>query len=167
MARAISKSSRSKSSKARVTGGCLCGAVRYEASVAPAGAAYCHCRMCQRSLGNVFGAFAGFPTKSFRFTRGRPKRYQSSPIARRGFCARCGSPLTCESLDHPEQIVVTIGSLDDPGRIAPRAHWGIESQVRWYKPADKLPRHKTIEDRRVRKVAAKVRAGKLLAARNA
>jgi hypothetical protein len=155
-----------RSGKTKVSGGCLCGAVRYEASVAAAGAAYCHCRMCQRSVGNVFGAFAGFPATSFRFTRGRPKRYQSSPIARRGFCARCGSPLTCEGTDHPQSIMVTIGSLDDPGQVVPSAHWGIESQVRWYKPADKLPRHKTIEDPRVRKIAAKVRTGKLLAARN-
>ena len=150
----------------KVSGGCLCGAVRYEATVAPAGAAYCHCRMCQRSVGNVFGAFAGFPVASFKFTRGRPKRYRSSPIAWRGFCARCGSPLTCESTEHAENILVTIGSLDDPGQAAPQAHWGIESQVKWYKPADKLPRHKTVEDARVRPVAAKVRAGKPLSARN-
>ena len=155
-----------KSTKAKATGGCLCGAVRYAATVAPAGAAYCHCRMCQRSVGNVFGAFAGFPVASFRFTKGRPKRFQSSPIALRGFCARCGSPLTCESIGHAESVLVTIGSLDDPGQAAPGAHWGVESQVKWYKAADKLPRHKTIENPRVAKVAAKVRKGKLLAARN-
>ncbi|MHB8382509.1 MAG: GFA family protein [Candidatus Binataceae bacterium] len=158
---------KTKSKIAKISGGCLCGAVRYEASVAPAGAAYCHCRMCQRSVGSVFGIFAGFPVASFRFTRGRPKRYQSSPIAHRGFCARCGSPLTCESIEHAESIQVTIGSLDDPGRVAPDAHWGVESQVEWYKPGDKLPRHKTIESPRVAKVAAKVRDGKLLSARNA
>jgi hypothetical protein len=165
MARAKSRSA--KSGNKKVTGGCLCGAVRYGASVAPAGAAYCHCRMCQRSVGNVFGAFAGFPIGSLRFTRGRPKRYQSSPVARRGFCARCGSPLTCEGTDHPQSIMITIGSLDDPGQVVPNAHWGIESQVKWYKPGDKLPRHKTIEDSRVRKIATKVRTGKMLAARNA
>lgn len=158
---------KTKSRKVKVSGGCLCGAVRYEASVAPAGAAYCHCRMCQRSVGNIFGTFAGFPVGSFRFTRGRPKRYQSSPIAHRGFCARCGSPLTCESIEHAESILVTIGSLDDPGSVAPAAHWGVESQIKWYKPGDQLPRHKTIESPRVAKIAAKVRKGKLLAARNA
>jgi hypothetical protein len=167
MARAKSKSSRSKSSNTKIAGGCLCGAVRYQATVAPAGAAYCHCRMCQRSVGNVFGTFAGFPIESLRFTRGRPKIYQSSPIGRRGFCPRCGSPLTCQGLDHPETILVTIGSLDDPNQIEPKLHYGVESQLRWYKPGDRLPRHKTVEDPSVRKVAAKIRAGKLLPARNA
>jgi hypothetical protein len=77
----------------RVTGGCLCDAIRYEASVSPADAHYCHCRMCQRAFGNAFATFVSFPLDRFRWIRGRPKMYQSSKIARRGFCARCGTPL--------------------------------------------------------------------------
>ena len=53
-------------------GGCLCGAVRYEASEAPQSAGYCHCGMCQRSSGSVVTASATFPKAAFRFTRGEP-----------------------------------------------------------------------------------------------
>ncbi|MGH7779064.1 MAG: hypothetical protein ACREQR_04470 [Candidatus Binataceae bacterium] len=51
------------------------GAVRYETSAPSTGAGYCQCRMCQRSVGNVFGVFAGFAVRSFHFTRGRTRRY--------------------------------------------------------------------------------------------
>ncbi len=61
---------------------------------------------------------------------------------------------------------MTIGSLDDPGQAAPQVHWGVESQVKWFKAADRLPRHKTIENPRVAQVAEKVRKGRLLTARN-
>jgi hypothetical protein len=156
-----------RDSKAKkVTGGCLCGAVRYESTDAPAGAAYCHCRMCQRQVGGPAGIFVSFPLDKFRVTRGRLKRYQSSPIAKRGFCARCGTPISCESIEHATTIAITIGSLDNPAIVKPSSHWGVESQLDWFEAGKGLPRNKTPEDPRVSKVAAKIRRGELLPARN-
>ena len=154
------------SSKKKVTGGCLCGAVRYESSVPPTSASYCHCRMCQRQVGGPAGIFVSFSPDTFRITRGKLKRYQSSPIAKRGFCARCGTPLSCESIEHPTFIAITIGSLDDPAAIKPEAHWGVESQIGWFDVGSDLPRNKTVEDPRVSRVAAKIKRGELLPARN-
>jgi hypothetical protein len=108
----------------RVTGGCLCGAVRYEASVAPADAHYCHCRMCQRAFGNAFATF----------------------VARRGFCARCGTPLVFRNVYRDNRIGISIGSLDHPELAPPEIHWGIESIVPWLKIADRLPRKHTMQD---------------------
>ncbi|MEE8274940.1 MAG: GFA family protein [Alphaproteobacteria bacterium] len=68
-----------------ITGGCLCGAIRYEATETPHDAGYCHCRTCQKAYGNVFTVGAAFPKDRFRFTRGEPRLYRSSEIAERGF----------------------------------------------------------------------------------
>ena len=132
-----------------VTGGCMCGAVRYESSDPPHDVSYCHCRMCQRASGNAFGMFASFRRDAFRFTRGEPKLYKSSAFAERGFCAECGTPLifwylTPGSLS--EEIGVPIGSLDHPEDASPKSHWGIESQMPWLAIHDDLPRIRTEED---------------------
>jgi hypothetical protein len=87
-----------------ITGGCQCGAVRYEANAAPIRPSLCHCRMCQKAYGNVFGALVSFPAENFRFVSGKPKDYRSSKIAIRGFCESCGTPLTFIYDAEPEQI---------------------------------------------------------------
>lgn len=134
------------SRRVRVTGRCLCGAVRYEALVAPADAHYCHCRMCQRAFGNVFAMFVSFPLNRFRWIRGRPKMYPSSKIARRGFCARCGTPMVFSNVYRDNRIGISVGSLDRPDLIRPEIHWGVESMVPWLAIEDGLPRKHTMED---------------------
>jgi len=138
----------------RITGGCLCGAVRYAADGPPSDVSYCHCRMCQQHFGSPFGTYVYLPTDRFRFVKGAPRHHRSSGFARRGFCADCGSPLTFEYLQEPERLSVTIGSLDHPERVPPEQHWGIESQFAWLRIADGLPRHRTEEDPDFRRYAA-------------
>ena len=76
------------------TGGCQCGAVRYELLQKPDGAHICHCRMCQKAFGNFFAALAGVPRDKFRVTRGTVSNFKSSADVQRGFCRECGTPLT-------------------------------------------------------------------------
>ncbi|MGO9602157.1 MAG: GFA family protein [Candidatus Binataceae bacterium] len=130
----------------RVTGGCLCGAVRYSASVPPSGVHYCHCRICQRAFGNVFAIFGSFPKDKFRFTLSKPRIYRSSAIARRGFCGRCGTPLLTEQVPPNGQIGISVGSLDHPERVRPEIHWGSESEIPWLKISDRLPHKHTMDD---------------------
>jgi len=132
--------------QAKASGGCLCGAVRYESSVAPSDASYCHCRMCQQSVGNAFAIYADFPTAAFRFVAGAPKVYRSSPFAERGFCADCGTPLTFQYVARPERISVTHGSLDDPAAYPPQRHEGVEGWLSWLKMNDGLPHETTEQD---------------------
>jgi len=123
------------------SGGCQCGAVRYRLDMQPQQVHYCHCRMCQRAVGNVFATFA--PVHRERLTwEGTPSFFRSSSIATRGFCARCGTPL-CFSYDDSKWICLSIGSFDDPLPIRPEAHYGIESQLPWLHIADALPREPT------------------------
>jgi DNA-binding SARP family transcriptional activator len=76
-----------------ITGGCLCGDIRYEISEPAIDSDICHCRMCQKATGGQVVAGVTVSRKAFRFTKGEPKYYKSSPLAERGFCANCGSSL--------------------------------------------------------------------------
>ncbi len=108
-----------------MSGGCMCGAKRYVASVADDEAYLCHCRMCQRWSGNVSIAFKNVAKADVRWERA-PDYYASSPIANRGYCATCGTALTFEHPDS-EKMDLTVGSFDEPGRLRPTSHFGVES----------------------------------------
>ena len=136
------------SDEVKITGGCICGAVRYEVSQLPDDdVGYCHCRMCQRALGGLFGYFVIFSGShiggTFKFTRAEPKYYRSSEWAERGFCPECGTPLVMRGSDGYGAM---IGSLDHPQDFPPTGHSGIESQVSWLKIDDDLPRWRTEDD---------------------
>ena len=110
-----------------LTGGCQCGAVRYALYTVPKGSV-CHCRMCQKAVGGPFAALATIDRQDLAWTAGTPALFESSSIAKRGFCARCGTPLTYEGSLQPARIEITIGSLDDPARVAPVDQYGVESR---------------------------------------
>ena len=121
-----------------VTGGCQCGAVRYELSVPPSGTHFCHCRMCQRAVGNVFAGLTGVYKNQLKWTKGQPAFYQSSSVAKRGFCRDCGTPLYF-GYDKGEWNCVTIGSLDHPEDLQLEQHYGVESKLPWLKLCDGMP----------------------------
>ena len=124
-----------------LSGGCQCGAVRYVARMRPVKVHYCHCRMCQRAVGNVFAALVPVRRDSVTWT-GEPGAYRSSSLATRGFCMRCGTPLSF-GYDASRWICLTLGSLDDPAAVQPEIHYGVESQLPWLHVADELPREAT------------------------
>lgn len=121
-----------------VTGGCACGAVRYRAAIDPAQAYWCHCRMCQRALGAVAVAFVNAGKADVEFTSGAPAEWQSSPIARRGRCADCGTPLTFHYPDS-DRMDLTVASLDDPAGIVATSHFGVESHLPGWVELGALP----------------------------
>ena len=129
-----------------VTGGCQCGKIRYALYVAPQNAHVCHCRMCQRATGGLFAALAGAPKSEFAWTAGQPAFFASSNLAKRAYCADCGTPLSF-SYDMPEaRFYVTIGSMDDP-EVAPIIQqYGVESRISWVKFCEDTPAEKTGED---------------------
>jgi hypothetical protein len=129
---------------ALLRGGCQCGAVRYAIYGKPNSSDVCHCRMCQKALGNVFGAFANISLPDFAWTRGEPAIFRSSSVAERGFCRACGTPLSYRFLDS-DRISVTLGSLDEPARVRPGEQVGIESRVPWLEEALRQP-GKTTEE---------------------
>ncbi len=128
--------------KVILSGGCQCGAIRYELYAIPAKVHLCHCRMCQHAVGGPFAALAPVKCHDFAWTKGCPSEFQSSEHAARGFCPDCGTPLSFRYLTS-NWIDVTIGSLDDPGAVPPERHYGIESRVYWLDTLQDLPEQET------------------------
>ena len=125
-------------------GGCNCGRVRYHAKVDPAEAYLCHCRMCQKATGGVSIAFVNLPKKDMQWTGSKPDYYASSPIARRPFCAACGTPLGFE-FNEGDNMDLTVGSFDEPSDFMPKHHFGAESMNEKWLDTTALPRHRTDE----------------------
>ncbi len=126
------------------TGGCQCGAVRYEYAARADNPCLCHCRMCQKQFGNFFGSFAGSHTDNFRLTRGILALFESSDDAERGFCRDCGTPLTFKAKSRP-RISVSIGSLDRHSEMKPEFQYGMESCEAWLGGLTGLPGTRTGE----------------------
>ncbi len=121
-----------------LSGGCHCGGVRYEAVVENNEAYYCHCRMCQRSFGNIFATFFNLPKASVKWTTQPPKYFHSSKIAQRGFCGECGTPLSFEFHDS-EYMDLSVGSLDHLEQMKPVNHFAVEYRVAPFHAPDGLP----------------------------
>lgn len=126
-----------------ITGGCQCGKVRYELAAVPV-TEFCHCRMCQKASGNVFAALSMIKKAEFTVTQGEVALYESSNVAKRGFCRDCGTPLTFAFNDR-DRMEVTTGSLDHPEDFPIAEHFGVESRLPWLKLCDGLPEHRTDE----------------------
>lgn len=127
-----------------LTGGCQCGAVRYALHAAPR-AGICHCRMCQKAVGGPFFAWAMVDLADFEWTRSAPALFRSSSVARRGFCATCGTPLSFQYDGKPARIDISIGSLDTPDAVRPAVALGAESRLPWCDASlfDAVPEHAT------------------------
>ena len=123
-----------------MTGGCMCGTVRYTAVVASDDAYLCHCRMCQRAVGNVSVAMMNAKKADVRWER-EPDYHASSPIARRGFCAACGTSLTFEYHDS-DKMDLLVGTFDDPSRFVPSHHFGVENMHRAWLNTEGLPEYR-------------------------
>ena len=99
------------------TGGCLCGAVRYEATGALRDVVVCHCRMCRKAHGHI-GAYTASARDALRLVEARGlKWYRSSAQARRGFCSECGATLFWEG-DGRDTMSIAAGTLDEPTGLA-------------------------------------------------
>lgn len=121
-----------------VTGGCQCGAVRYRATAMLNNAHLCHCRMCQKAVGNIFAALVAAPRDALTWTRGTPAVFKSSEHVARGFCAQCGTPLFYDGLQS-NRVNLTMGSLDRPQDFPPLTNTGTEASVPWFKDLPNLP----------------------------
>jgi len=121
-----------------LTGGCLCGAVRYEARPDDRDAYYCHCWMCQLAFGNTRAAFINLRKDQVTWTAAQPTRYASSKFALRGFCGRCGTPLSFEYVSS-DRMDLSVGSFDDPGALRPVSHFAVESRIASWHVPDGLP----------------------------
>src|SRR5688572_17605004 len=126
--------------KDMLAGGCLCGDIRYYVSGAVLEETNCHCNSCRRASGAPFVSWFTVPASGLIFTEGEAVEFASSEHGRRCFCPRCGTALTFRSTQTPDEVDVTMASLDDPALLAPRDHIWAEQALPWVELGD-LPRH--------------------------
>lgn len=118
----------------QLTGGCLCGAVRYTAAAEPLVTFVCHCRDCQKFTGGAFGAMAVFPKETVTIN-GTMKAFSSpggsgKPVLRH-FCPECGSSIAEEAGVAPGRLVLNIGTFDDPKSAAPAREVFCDDALPW------------------------------------
>jgi hypothetical protein len=122
-------------------GGCLCRAVRYQASGKSVARSLCHCRSCQLASGAPSLAWVVWRSKDFSFIAGSPTSHASSPGVVRTFCNQCGTPLTYQKVAEPGTIDVTTVTLDAADEFAPTMEIWTEHKVSWECVNPSLPQH--------------------------
>jgi hypothetical protein len=126
------------------TGGCACGAIRYQCEAEPLLTLNCHCRDCQRASGTAFAAIIRVLAAAFTVRKGAPKFYtvtgDSGNKVSRGFCSACGSPLFSRLSGMPDVVGVRVGSLDDPSRYRPTMDIFVTRAQPWDSMNPELPK---------------------------
>lgn len=123
-----------------IAGGCLCGAIRYEASGSPYHITHCHCEDCRRSAGAAFVTWASFQRAEVRFLQGAPREMVFAGRLR-SFCTECGTALLFRASADSAEIDLTVASFDHPEMVAPDDHIWVQDQLSWIKLGDGLPAH--------------------------
>lgn len=125
-----------------ITGGCHCGAIRYEAEIVPERISICHCTDCQRLTGSAYRVTAPARAEDFRLT-GIPKAYakhgDSGGLSLQFFCPNCGSPLYRTDGDGGS-IGIRVGSIDQRHALTPNKQIWCRSALSWVENIEPLPR---------------------------
>ncbi|MDR6770660.1 GFA family protein [Azospirillum sp. BE72] len=120
-----------------LSGGCLCGGVRFLLAERPDGVVNCHCGQCRRFHGHI-GAYITVPRDTVIFDAAETLTwYRSSDFAERGFCGRCGSSLFWKG-DGKSEIEIAAGSLDQPTGLKTLRHGYVEGKADYYEITDGL-----------------------------
>ena len=120
------------------TGGCECGAVRYELSGPLRKVVYCHCAQCRRTSGH-FVAATSVDIAGVKMTEDAGLTwYESSDIAKRGFCKECGSSIFWAPA-HGKYMAVMAGTIDAPTGLTSREHIYTDDASDYYELTDGLP----------------------------
>ncbi len=117
-----------------VTGGCTCGAIRYEVSEEPVFSWHCHCRDCQKATGTAYCAVSYIPQKAYSITgeaTGYEVKAESGNWVKRWFCPKCGDNVFITAELVPDLRGIYAGSRDDPTRFKPRVEVWVGSKQPW------------------------------------
>lgn len=130
-----------------ITGGCLCGAVRFEIDGPLSPVQYCHAERCRKASGSAFATEAAARASEFRFTSGEDMidTYEAPllrepPPYRRDFCRNCGSPVPVP-LNDPTYMVIQMGILDGDVDARVFRHIFTNQRASWFDGDDELPKY--------------------------
>jgi hypothetical protein len=123
-----------------ITGGCHCGAIRYQVEGDVIVHALCHCIDCRRHSGAPMVGWTMYRQEAVKVTKGTPKVYASSESGRRQFCGDCGTGLFYVNEQMlPGIIDIQSATYDDPGTVPPQAQIQVADRIGWMKSAHELP----------------------------
>jgi hypothetical protein len=122
------------------SGGCRCGAVRFEASGEPLSVGYCHCSDCRRATGAPVSAFVGFHADDVSLT-GETLRIFENGAVTRSFCNVCGSPIAYLDQRLEGRAFFMLGAMDRPADYRPALHAYVREQLPFVHMPDGLPRY--------------------------
>lgn len=124
----------------KLSGGCHCGAIRYEVEGDPDTHALCHCSDCRRHAGAPMVGWTMYPEDALKITKGAPKIYESSANERRQFRPDCGTGLFYTNAQMLPGIVdIQSGTYDEPEKLPARAHIQVAERLSWMERAHELP----------------------------
>jgi hypothetical protein len=124
-----------------LSGGCLCGCVRYTLKGDPVLTAVCHCSMCRKASAAPAVAWAMYRQDQVTLSQAGLREYHSSPEATRSFCQECGTQIAFRADYVPGMIDITLGSLDDPNALEPTLHYWYSKHLSWVHFGDSLPKY--------------------------
>jgi hypothetical protein len=118
----------------RRSGGCLCGALRYELEGEPLYMGHCYCEDCRKASGSGFIPFMGYASGKVRFS-GEPRTFRSKAangnVAARNFCSLCGGLVFGGEIGKTESFTIYAGSLDDPTPFSPTVAIFVRGRPDW------------------------------------
>ena len=134
------------------SGGCMCGAIRYELQTEDTWNVYCHCESCRKHTGAPVTALVTVAAGQVEWTKGERALYESTQGRYRAFCRDCGTSLTWEAefadTKHPSKSINTgsfmaihVSTLDHPQEFIPVEHTFLEDALPWFEIKDDLPRY--------------------------
>jgi hypothetical protein len=126
-------------SEAGYLGRCFCGSIRYHARGAATHLCFCHCNSCRRAVGATPVPWGTFDRQQFSVVSGKLVELRSSPQVVRGFCGDCGTSITYRHEKRPEEIDVTLVTLDDPALLMPEIHIWVQDKLPWIAITDGRP----------------------------
>ena len=106
----------------KISGGCYCGSLRYEANGDVEASIQCHCRECQYITGGNPNVIMIMPLSGFEFVKGIPKTFKRKDIGKavtRLFCENCGTGIGTKNPNRPNSIILKVGTFDDPSIFKP------------------------------------------------
>jgi hypothetical protein len=126
------------------SGGCACGAIRYESTAEPVRMFHCHCRDCQRASGGPYSSYVVVPADAFKLLQGslpfHPLPSERGGMTRRGFCPECGSPIAVKPDAAPQLVGIRTASLDDPSWFKPQMDTWVSDAHAWDEMNSGLPK---------------------------
>ena len=130
--------------KAKYSGKCYCGRVRFSVAEPIRYRCFCHCESCRRATGSALVAWGTVKESDFSILSGEISVYRSSPQVQRGFCALCGTSLTYRHELRAGEVDFTLVSLDAAEGIEPQMHIWVQDKLPWVHINDGRPQFETV-----------------------